>query len=214
MQTLNSCEDCHNSISWSSVSRVDHGSVLGSCSSCHNGITAPGKPSTHVLTASECDSCHSTNNWTSVNFNHADVTGSCNSCHNGTTATGKPSGHFNTNRQCDTCHRVGQWQPIIFSHSSPLYPNGHRESFSCDDCHQGNSEANPWLAPSYQPDCAGCHASDFKPGPHKKSESPEIKYTVSELRDCTGSCHMYTNSSFTNIKKSRSGEHRVSDDEF
>jgi len=214
IRTLNSCEDCHNTIAWSSVPRVDHGSVLGNCSSCHNGATAPGKPQSHVLTSAECDTCHSTSNWSSVNFDHSSASGSCSNCHNGTTAPGKSPGHFITALQCDTCHRVNQWLPSTFVHSSPLYPSGHRERFTCNDCHLGNSEANPWLTPSYQPDCAGCHASDYKRESHKKSESPEIRYTVSELRDCTGSCHMYTDGNFTRIKKARSGEHRLSDDEF
>jgi hypothetical protein len=74
----------------------------------------------------------------------------------------------------------------------------------------GNSQSATWIFSAYQPDCAGCHADDFKPGPHKKVKDPAIKYTVSELRDCTGACHTYTDSSLTQIEKSRSGEHRAS----
>jgi hypothetical protein len=32
---------------------------------------------------------------------------------------------------------------------------------------------------------------------------------VAELKDCSGSCHVYTNSTFTTILRSRSGEHRA-----
>ena len=71
-----------------------------------------------------------------------------------------------------------------------------------------------WSSPAYQPDCAGCHARDFKPGPHKKVDSPRILYTVSELRDCTGACHRYRDSSFQEIEKRRSGEHRVNGGDF
>ena len=40
-------------------------------------------------------------------------------------------------------------------------------------------------------------------------------YTVSELRDCTGSCHVYTDSSMTTIKENRPGpEHRISAGDF
>jgi len=68
---------------------------------------------------------------------------------------------------------------------------------------------------AYQPACAGCHAGDFKPGAHKKYENPDTPYTVSELRDCTGACHVYTDSSLTTIKDSRPGpEHRVNAIEF
>jgi hypothetical protein len=73
----------------------------------------------------------------------------------------------------------------------------------------------PWPFAAYQPDCAGCHAGDFKQGPHKKTEVPTtIFYTVSELRDCTGACHMYQDNTFTNIKEVRNGEHRVNDGSF
>jgi hypothetical protein len=71
-----------------------------------------------------------------------------------------------------------------------------------------------WSFPSLQPDCGGCHQSDFKPGPHKKYENPDTTYTASELRDCTGSCHIYEDSSLTRIKETRSREHSVGDGEF
>ena len=50
--------------------------------------------------------------------------------------------------------------------------------------------------------------------PHKKFENPDTKYNVSELRDCSGACHIYTDSSLTTIEKTRNSEHRVSDSEF
>jgi len=45
-------------------------------------------------------------------------------------------------------------------------------------------------------------------------DSPKLLYTVAELKNCAGSCHEYTNSSFTTIKKSRSSEHRSTDGDF
>jgi len=49
---------------------------------------------------------------------------------------------------------------------------------------------------------------DFKEGPHKKTETPRtIFYSAVDLRDCTGSCHVYTDDTFTRIEKNRSGEH-------
>ena len=50
----------------------------------------------------------------------------------------------------------------------------------------------------YKPDCAGCHAGDYEQNEHKKVDSPRIYYTVSELRNCAGACHEYTDSSMTN----------------
>jgi hypothetical protein len=84
----------------------------------------------------------------------------------------------------------------------------------CRDCHLANSESSAWQFPAYQPDCAACHANDYKSDPHKKHENPDVRYNVGELRDCSGSCHIYTDSSLGRIKKARSGEHRVSDGEF
>ena len=153
--------------------------------------------------------------WSPATFDHSTVTGGCGGCHDGATAGGKSSGHFVTNRECNVCHGVDAWTPLIFRHLSASYPGDHRRSLACSDCHQGNSEAVVWQQPSYQPDCAACHASDYRSGPHKKHENPERSYTVSELRDCTGACHVYTDSSMTNIKENRPGpEHRISGGEF
>ena len=69
-------------------------------------------------------------------------------------------------------------------------------------------------APQYQPDCAGCHASNFRSGPHDKTLQG-TKYTVSELRNCSGACHVYTNATLTTISRTRNGpEHRVTSSEF
>ena len=66
-----------------------------------------------------------------------------------------------------------------------------------------------------KPDCAGCHASSFKSDAHRKTSSPAtIFYTVSDLRDCAGSCHVYTDSTFTTIKTSRNAHHRPTDGGF
>lgn len=212
--STNTCEDCHSTVTFAPVTHVDHGAVIGSCNSCHNGQLATGKPVDHIPTTAQCDSCHNTNNWDAVAFDHQNVAGTCDSCHNSTTATGKPGTHFQTNQQCDTCHRTNAWLPDIFVHSSPNFPNGHRGNFECADCHQGNAEANAWRFPAYQPDCAGCHANDYEADEHLKTVSPPQRYSVSELRDCAGSCHIYTDNTLTVIQERRNAEHRVSDGDF
>ena len=185
------------------------------CTTCHNGTTSTGKPSGHVSTSAQCDECHSTIAWLPANFNHDQVTGSCSSCHNGTTAIGKPGGHFVTGMQCDECHTTNFWIPIDFRHSSPAYPGDHSGNLLCAACHKANSEVVTWSAPAYVPDCAACHANDFKPGPHKKYENPDTFYSISDLRDCSGSCHIYTDSGMTSIKKNRPGpEHRTTNGDF
>jgi hypothetical protein len=209
------CDDCHTTNAWSPAV-FDHAGVMpGTCSSCHNGSTAEGKHAQHIQTTAECDNCHMTVAWSPANFNHDSVTGSCSTCHNGVTATGKGSGHFNTSRDCNACHDTNRWIPDLFMHSSPGYPGDHRRQLACTDCHGGNSEPVTWSFAAFQPDCAGCHAGDFKSGPHKKYENPDFTYSVNELRDCTGACHVYTDSSLTTIKESRPGpEHRVNASEF
>ncbi len=211
----NNCEDCHTTNAW--VPAVfDHATVMpGTCSTCHNGRTATGKHPGHIQTTGECDACHTTVAWLPANFDHDNITGACSSCHNGVTATGKNRGHFVTNLECNACHATVFWLPHQFRHGSPNYPGDHRRNPVCTDCHGGNSQVVTWPMPAYQPDCAGCHANDFKLGPHKKTANPNTYYTVSELRNCSGACHIYTDTTMTVIKKQRNGpEHRVNDGGF
>jgi hypothetical protein len=68
-------------------------------------------------------------------------------------------------------------------------------------------------SPAYKPDCAGCHSNQYKSDPHTKYGN--VKYTVGELRNCSGACHVYTSSTLTTISKSRPGpQHRVTAIEF
>jgi len=107
---------------------------------------------------------------------------------------------------------------VRYDHSSATYPGNHNSGVSCLDCHKGNNEYATWEAPSYKPDCAGCHASDYKEGPHKKVDDKtrgiKILYRVDELRDCAGSCHQYSDPSFTTIIKWKSGKHHPGDGKF
>jgi len=210
VQSGDNCDVCHTTNAW--VPAVfDHASVMpGTCSSCHDGTTATGKNLTHIQTLAQCDDCHTTTAWSPANFDHAAVTGSCDSCHNGTTATGEDQGHFvTTGRDCNYCHSSNAWVPTLFMHASPGYSGDHNVQLACTDCHGGNTEIVTWPFAAYQPDCAGCHAGDFQSGPHKKYENPDTSYLVSELSDCTGACHVYTDATMTRIQRSRSGEHRT-----
>ncbi|MFQ5634878.1 MAG: cytochrome c3 family protein [Gammaproteobacteria bacterium] len=211
----NNCDDCHTTNAWSPAV-FDHALVTaGTCSSCHNGMTATGKHGQHIQTIAECDVCHSRNAWVPANFDHGVITGACATCHNGQTATGKGQGHFQTARDCSYCHDTNRWVPLRFMHASANYPGDHARPLACTNCHGGNSEIVTWSAPAYQPDCAGCHAGNYKAGPHKKTESPPTNYTVGELRDCTGACHVYTNAAMNQISKSRPGpQHRVNNNGF
>jgi hypothetical protein len=210
------CDDCHTTNAW--IPAVfDHASVTpGTCESCHDGTTATGKHPQHLTTAASCDDCHTTVAWIPAVFDHAGVApGTCNGCHDGITATGMNPGHFVTSLSCDYCHDRSFWTPATFVHGSPAYPGDHAGNLLCTDCHQGNSALVTWSSPAYQPDCAGCHATDFRSGPHRKHENPDNNYTVAELADCTGACHSYTDSTLTTIKDFRPGpEHSVSSGEW
>jgi hypothetical protein len=183
------------------------------CSTCHNGIDATGKHAQHLTTTAECDICHSTNAWIPATFDHALVMGSCSSCHNGVEATGAPPVHFQSSLECDACHTTTRWTSPTYAHTG-FYPGDHRRALDCTECHGANNDMVTWTSPSFQPDCAACHERDFKPGPHKKVDGIDLKYTVSELRDCSGSCHEFEDAGMTRIKKTRNQEHRVGDSDF
>ena len=160
-----------------------------------------------MQTTAQCDTCHTTNAWTPARFDHSNAAGTCSSCHNGSTATGKPGNHFVTTQQCDSCHTTSAWKPVTtYRHLSANYPD-HGSSLACRKCHTSNNERISWPFAAYQPDCAACHAGDFEADEHKKVDNPRILYTAGELKDCSGSCHEYTDSSLTTIRKTRTGEH-------
>jgi len=209
IQTTAACDTCHRTTAWLPATFNHSGVTPGGCAQCHNGSTATGKPTNHVQTTAACDSCHRTTAWLPATFSHATVVpGSCNQCHNGSTATGKPGGHFNTARSCDSCHTTSAWTPARYTHTSPAY-SPHASGVTCVGCHRSNTETISWQYGGYAGSCAGGHAGDYKQGSHKKTESPTtIFYTVDELRNCAGSCHQYTDSTFGTILRSRSGEHR------
>lgn len=214
----NQCDLCHSTRRWTPATRFDHTGVApGSCFDCHNGTTATGKHPGHITSPNQCDLCHTTRGWLpATGFDHSGVTpGTCESCHNGTVSTGKPPGHFVTSFSCDACHDTRSFSSQEYMHGSPAYPGDHRRDLDCRECHTSNSAVMSWPAPSYQPDCAGCHANDYRSGPHRKHENPDRNYTVGELSDCSGSCHVYSDSSLTTILERRNGpEHRVSDGDF
>jgi hypothetical protein len=215
VMTAAACDSCHRTTAWIPATFSHTAVAPGTCAICHNGSQATGKPANHIMTTASCDSCHRTSAWIPATFSHATVApGSCAACHNGSSARGKPANHFVTTQSCDTCHRTTAWLPVTaYTHKSPYY-RPHAAGVTCLSCHKTNSEVLAWPFAAYKPDCAGCHASTFKPDPHKKVDSPAIFYTVSELRNCAGSCHQYTDSTFTTIRRMRSGEHRSTDGGF
>jgi hypothetical protein len=205
----NNCEACHSTLAWRPA-LFDHAGVqAGTCASCHNSVNATGKPTNHIVTSESCDTCHGTLVWKPARFDHARITSGCQGCHNGTSATGKPTGHMQTARECSTCHKYPAWTPLTFRHTSSEYPGDHTGTNpTCRDCHTTNTDQATWRNAAYRPKCAGCHASDYESGPHTKYGN--TRYTVAELANCSGACHVYTDSTLRTISKTRNGpQHRV-----
>jgi len=204
------CETCHKSTNTFAGARINHRSMTAPCASCHNGVAATGKPPKHVTTSAPCETCHkSMTTFAGARTDHRNMTAPCASCHNGTTARGKGARHFTTALPCDACHRTATWTSVIYRHNSGLYPN-HGKSIACISCHTTNAQTVPWKFAAYKPDCAGCHAGNFKPALHIKSLKPvPMLYTVAELRDCTGACHTYADRTFTTVLTRRLKAHRV-----
>ena len=171
---------------------------------------AVGKPPKHVATTAACDSCHkSTVSFAGARMDHTTLTVPCANCHNGTTAQGKGPKHFVTTQPCDTCHRTNAWALVTYRHASATYPD-HGAAIACSNCHAANSPVVPWKFASYKPDCAACHAAEFKPQQHVKSQKPvPLYYTAAELKDCAGACHLYADRSLTAILTRRPKSHRV-----
>jgi len=150
-----------------------------------------------------------------ANFTHTGIApNSCVTCHNGASARGKAANHFVTAKSCDSCHRTTSWVPVTsYTHVSPSFIR-HNGGVSCASCHKSNMDAVPWKFAAYKPDCAGCHAGTFKPEAHVKVESPRILYSMAELKNCAGACHVYANPSLLVVKKTIPSRHRSTDGGF
>ncbi|RDH85727.1 MAG: hypothetical protein DIZ80_02020 [endosymbiont of Galathealinum brachiosum] len=92
----------------------------------------------------------------------------------------------------------------LFRHDSPDYPGDHRTATLCVDCHPTNNQTIAWPFTAYKPDCAGCHANDYKSDSHKGAG--DIPLPINEVQDCSGSCHLKDGI--------RSNEHRASGGEW
>jgi hypothetical protein len=211
----NNCTACHTTVAFVPA-RMEHADLLqkNQCTGCHNGVRASSKSMRHVVTPSQCGDCHTTLSWTPARFNHSGLATNCQSCHNNLAATGKVANHPATARECSDCHRYPNWTPLIFVHTSAQYPGDHRGSPGCAACHSATLDQATWTAAAYRPNCAGCHATAFKPNAHPKTASG-VPYSVAELQNCTGACHVYADANLTAISKPRPpGHHKVTDGAF
>ncbi len=173
-----------------------------------------GLPRAHIPTTQSCDACHGTLGWKPAKVDHSAFTSGCATCHNNAGAVGIPAGHLRVSRDCSSCHSYPDWGVVRFRHTSASYPGNHRTTLACSACHTSETEAVPYPSPASAGTCAACHAKDFKPAPHPKVIKG-ADYTVSELANCSGACHVYSDASATTVAKSRPGPyHRVTDATF
>ncbi len=213
----NNCDACHTTVAFS-PQRVDHTAIAAvaknTCRGCHSGVRASAISRSHIPTTAECGTCHMTLSWSPARFDHSTVSGTCQLCHNGASAIGKVAGHMTTSRDCSTCHHYPNWTPVIFVHSSTEYPGEHRSAPACSACHSTNTDQATWQFAAYRPNCAGCHGNNYKPEGHDKTVGG-VKYTLAELQNCTGACHVYTDATLAIIAKPRpAGHHKVTDGAF
>jgi hypothetical protein len=214
LPTTAACESCHTTTAWTPA-RFDHAAVVPhACMTCHNSVLAIGKPRTHIPTTQSCDSCHGTLAWTPVKVDHTALTASCASCHNNIGAVGVPPKHLSTQLDCARCHAYPDWSVIHFRHMSAAYPGTHRATLECTSCHTSSTDKVPWPSPGDAGTCGGCHAKDFKPAAHPKT-AKGVNYTAHELANCSGACHVYSDTTQSTITRSLPGpHHRVTDATF
>jgi hypothetical protein len=189
--------------------RMNHAGTVANCARCHNNAVATGKPPRHLATNAPCETCHkSTVTFAGARVNHARLTGPCANCHNRVTAEGKPNGHLVTTASCETCHNTLLWTSVTYRHVSPAYVN-HGPGVDCKSCHAGKTQAVAWKFPAFRSSCAGCHVDRYRPMQHVKFEKPvRTYYALSELNDCTGSCHVYADSTTRKVVQHNTSRHR------
>jgi hypothetical protein len=214
LPTTAACESCHTTNAWTPA-RFDHAAVTPhTCTTCHNALLAIGKPRAHIPTTLQCDSCHGTLAWTPVKVDHTALTASCASCHNNLSAVGAPPKHMSVQVDCARCHSYPDWNVVHFRHVSAAYPGDHRAPLGCTSCHTSNTEKVPWPSAADAGTCAGCHARDFKPAAHPKT-TKGATYSAHELANCSGACHVYSDTTQSTITRSLPGpHHRVTDATF
>jgi len=214
LPTTAACESCHTTNAWTPA-RFDHAAVAPhTCTTCHNAVRAIGMPRAHIPTTQQCDSCHGTLAWTPAKVDHRTLTASCASCHNNVAAVGVTPNHISTRIDCASCHSYPDWEALHFRHTSAAYPGEHHAQLKCTSCHTSNTDKVPYASPAEAGTCAGCHAKDFKPSAHPKTLKGGT-YTAHELANCSGACHVYSNTTQSTIAKSpHAPYHRVTDATF
>ncbi|WP_455222965.1 cytochrome c3 family protein [Kaarinaea lacus] len=174
LPTSQDCGVCHNTTAFIPAT-FDHTGIVDGCAGCHNGTDAIGMEAKlartgtpHIPTNLDCHFCHTTATFVGGTWDHQGITGNCVSCHDGNTATGKGPNHFDTTADCNACHSTNGWAPINYQHpNNSDYPGDHNSRVTCISCHRNNSQTITYSSPQYAPQCAACHAGDYRAGDHR-----------------------------------------------
>jgi len=165
------CDTCHTQSNTSNYANFlnatyVHSSPPGTCSSCHNGVTALGKPTTHVVTTAACDLCHTQGNtsgyttFLGATYTHSSPPGTCSACHDGVTAMGKPASHMVTAAICDSCHtQTNTSNYTTFLGATGMTDHSALAAGGCSTCHIGGqaTSLSSGHIPTATISCDGCH---------------------------------------------------------
>lgn len=166
------CDTCHTQTNTANYTTFlgatyVHATPPGVCSTCHNGVTAKGKPATHVATNAACNLCHTqtnTANYTTflgATYTHATPPGVCATCHNGVTALGKPANHLATTLACDACHTQANTSNFTTFLGASSVDHSTIAAGTCATCHNGSQATGKTAGHiptgSLSCDSGGCH---------------------------------------------------------
>ena len=151
VQTLQSCDSCHDASTFTGA-RFDHLTVVpGGCSTCHDGIRAPGKSQNHIATNASCDQCHRVSAFAPAGIKSANhiptaIDAPCSACHTSPDFSVMPTLaaiHANapsTTSNCAQCHGAAAASFAISAANFAIVglPSNHiPTSASCEVCHVG-----------------------------------------------------------------------------
>ena len=168
------CDTCHLNamvtLSWATSANPHipvNSALPGTCGTCH-GVTAIGKPTTHIPTTGSCDTCHT--NFVAfkpAQMSHTGMSGLCSNCHSGSfvfaNAQAKNAGHIPTSSSCELCHtNFVTFKPAVMDHTSL--------AGKCTSCHNGsylpqNAQQKGVVHVPTATQCDTCHQSTVDWGP-------------------------------------------------
>ncbi len=186
LPTTLDCDKCHSAGGTFTAATWLHEGT-GNCTNCHDGRydgvypNIKSQSSSHIATSIQCDECHTTKNWV---FSHQSpgLTRETIGGKQFSTTGNYPGDHGDWNASpsnCSACHVTG-FTPSVLPINNTNFPwklNSGR-----------NNNYNDSTAYIFRPQCAACHANDFKAeSEHNGGKSG----TVAQNANC-GGCHEHS----------------------